>query len=179
MYQRLWDVSRWLEWTGVQHRADYVPMLAHIAGGRPVEPLLVLGNASEATGITVRSQAQHYTTQTPLDRFVDAARPESETIWLMQQAAVRRSRADLELLRVRFREWSVCDAGSYAAELGPVSQNLRTVGAIGMQALGYVTSGQSPPAGWVSQAKQTLNGIEKPVAEVVLAAVRPVRALLN
>jgi hexosaminidase len=177
MYARLWDVSRRLELTGVQHDADYVPMLQHIAGGLPLEPLLILGNVSEATGITVRSLAMHYTSLTPLDRFVDAARPESETVYRMELAAQNRSRTDLGLLRARFREWMESAVG-YPSELASLSHNLQTVGQIGMQALSYWSSGEPAPAAWVTQANQTLNKIENPTAEVVLAAVRPVQILL-
>src|SRR5215831_1909718 len=48
MYQRMEAVSRWLEWTGIQHRANYLPMLERLAGGQPVEPFRVLGDAREA-----------------------------------------------------------------------------------------------------------------------------------
>ncbi|HEY1336269.1 MAG TPA: family 20 glycosylhydrolase, partial [Bryobacteraceae bacterium] len=34
MYARLASISRWLEWSGVQHRANYGPMLERLAGNR-------------------------------------------------------------------------------------------------------------------------------------------------
>ena len=187
MYRRLEPVSRWLDWTGLQHRADYLPMLRDIAGGQSVEPLRVLGDASEATGIAVRSQAQHYTSLTPLDRFVDAARPESEPVYRLELAAQARTPSDLALLRSRFREWAANDArfqalvgGSpYLPELVPLSANLKTVGEIGLQALAYLEAGQTAPADWLAQENNALNAMQQPVAEVVLAAVRPVSLLLG
>ena len=50
MYTRMEAVSRMLEWTGVQHRANYGPMLDRMAGGRPAEPLRVLADASRGAG---------------------------------------------------------------------------------------------------------------------------------
>jgi hexosaminidase len=186
MYRRLAPVSRWLEWTGLRHRGDYLPMLETIAGGRSVEALRVLGDASESTGIAVRSRAQHYTSLTPLDRFVDAARPESEPVYRLELAAQGRTAADLALLRSRFREWVANDArlealagpGQYLAELVPLSANLKAVGEIGLRALGYLESGQAAPADWLAQEGKALDAMQQPVAEVVLAAARPVSLLL-
>ena len=57
MYERMTVVSRQLEWTGVQHRANYVPMLDRMAAGRPAEPLRVLADAVEAQGLGPRARA--------------------------------------------------------------------------------------------------------------------------
>jgi hexosaminidase len=187
MYQRMEAVSRWLEWTGIQHRANYLPMLERLAGGQPVDALRVLGDATEASGHNVRAATGKYTTLTPLNRFVDAARPESELVRRMQQAAGRRSADDIHQLRARFREWidndahfqAMVDGDSFLPELVPLSKNLKAVGEIGLKALQYVESKTSPPADWVAQQNQALDAMEQPVAEVILAAVRPVRALVN
>lgn len=180
MYQRMEAVSRWLEWTGLQHRANYLPMLERLANGEPVDPLQVLGDASEAGGHNVRSQAQHYTSLTPLNRFVDAARPESE---LVRHLAT----ADIAQLRAQFQQWVDNDArfqpmvegNSFLTELVPLSHNLKAVGEIGLQALQYLQNKTIAPADWVAQQNQSLDAMEKPVAEVILAAVRPVQVLVS
>jgi hexosaminidase len=186
LYQRLEPVSR-MEDTGLQHHADYLPMLQNIAGVQPMDPLLVLAAASEATGITVRSQAEHYTRLTPLDRFVDAVRPESNLVNRLELAAQRRSAADLAFLRSRFREWVSNDArfqamlggSKYLPELVPLSAHLKTVGEIGLRALTDLEEGQDVPSDWLAQESTALDAMQQPVAEVVLAAVRPVRLLLG
>ena len=66
-----------------------------------------------------------------------------------------------------------------ASELLPLSANLKTVGEIGLQALVYLETGEAAPAQWLAQANHALDEMEQPVAEVVLAAVRPVRLLLG
>jgi hexosaminidase len=187
MYQRLEAVGKWLEWTGIQDRADYRPMLERLAGAAPVDPLLVLGDASEAGGHDVRAQAQHYTSLTPLNRFVDAARPESEPVRHLETAAGRLNRADLATLRAQFQAWvdndarfqAMVDGNSFLAELVPLSANLKSVGEIGLKALSYLTFPEAAPAEWVSQQNASLDKMYKPVAECILAAVRPVRILVN
>ena len=187
MYQRMEAISRWLEWTGVQHRANYIPMLERMAGGQPVEPLRVLGDASEAGGHDLRAKTGKYTSLTPLNRFVDAARPESEPVRHLEQAAARLAVADLKAIRVRLREWvdndarfqAMVDGDSFLGELVPLSRNLKTAGEIGLRALQYLESNTAAPADWVAQQNQALDGLGQPVAEVILAAVRPVRLLVN
>ena len=89
--------------------------------------------------------------------------------------------SQLRAIRPRLREW----AANYArfdgspAELIPLSQNLKSVGEIGLDALQYWEAAQPPPSGWAAAQNQALDAFEQPVAEVVLAAVRPVRLLVN
>src|SRR5262249_21329692 len=84
---RLETVSRAVDWVGVRHRTAYQPMLDRLAGGRPAEPLRVLADVSEATGIEVRQGARAYSSLVPLNRLVDAVRPESEAIHRLERAA--------------------------------------------------------------------------------------------
>ena len=93
MYARMEAISRLLEWTGVTHRSSYDEMLGRFAGGRPMEPLRILADASEARGLGTGRRAKD--TQTPLNRFVDAARPESESVRHLELLARRGAVADL------------------------------------------------------------------------------------
>jgi len=170
MYSRMEAVSRVLEWTGVRHRANYEPMLDRIAGG---QPLRVLADASEALGIEVRRDARKYTSLIDLNRFVDAVRPESEFVRNLRPSD----------MRATFKLWADndgrLDKTAMTAELAALSKNLSAVGAIGLQALEYIDNGKPVPEKWVAEQKPTLDEMEKPTAEVKLAAVRPVRALLD
>ena len=116
----------------------------------------------------------------PLDRFVDYVPPESE--------AVRRlADADMVQLRLAFMEWvqndgalrAMAAGNSYLTELLPLSKNLAQTGSIGLEALSYVESRRPAPSGWVRAQTEALDRLAKPDAEVILAAVRPVRTLLN
>lgn len=187
MYSRMERVSRGLEWAGVRHRANYGSMLDRLAGSGATEPLRILADAVEAVGIDVRQAARKYSSLVDLNRLVDAARPESESVRHLQLAAARLSPADLETLRTAFLLWSENDArfeplagtNSLLLELKPLSKNLSAAGAVGLEALRYLETPNSLPEGWISQQKQALDRMQEPTAEVSLAAVRPVRMLLD
>lgn len=190
MYERMAVVSRDLEWTGVQHRANYVPMLERLTGGQPVGPVKVLADASEALGLGPRKSSR-YTTLTPLNRFVDAARPESETVRAMELAARRavsgRTPADVAALRKQFTEWAGNNAAfepmagrdAMLSELSPLSKDLSELGTMGLKALDYLSAGQTAAADWLATQTQEIARIQKPNVEVTLVAFRPVKILLD
>ena len=191
MYARMEAVSRRLEWTGVTHRSSYVEMLDRLAGARPVEPLRVLADASEARGLGTGRRARD--TQTPLNRFVDAARPESESVrhleLLARKVAAARPAdpADLSTLRAVFNVWAANDVRFQAlsegnallAEVRPLSKDLATLGAMGIEILDYWGADKPVPAEWVVAKAKELTRMQRPNAEVLLAGTRPVRILLD
>jgi hexosaminidase len=193
MYARMEAVSRNLEYTGIHHRSNYEPMLQRIAGAGPIEPVRVVADAVEPLGIDGRYKSRKYTSQVPLNRLVDAARPESEPVRHLQQIVARVSAArspsqtDLAELRITLDRWSesrtllqpLARDNHLLAEVLPVSESLSTLGSIGLHALEYVQTHQAPPADWIAAQKQILTQVEKPIAEVTLAAVRVVRMLLD
>jgi hexosaminidase len=184
MYARMEAVSRVLEWTGVEHRANYGPMLDRLAAGRPAEPLRILADACEAQGLGPRSHAMKYTSLTPLNRFVDAARPESESVRALEQAA---GKLDIAPLREQFTRWAGNDArfqllakdNALLGELKPLSQDLSALGSAGLRILTYLESGRPAPKAWLSAQAKELARMIKPRNEVVLGAVRPVKVLLD
>ena len=192
MYDRMEAISRWLEWTGVRHRSNYVPMLDRLSGDRPAEPLRVLADASEALGLGPR-RANRNTTLTPLNRFVDAARPESESVRALELVAARVVAAkppapeDLARLREQFTRWADNDArfqplaegNVLLAELLPLSKDLSELGSVGLKALEYLGAGTPAPADWRAEQARELARIQRPNADVVLAAFRPVKVLLD
>ena len=192
MYERLEAVSRRLVWTGVEHRANYEPMLDRLSGGRPTESLRVLADASEALGLGPR-KVDHNTTATPLNRFVDAVRPESESVRVLEHAAARVaatrpvSPEDLKLLREQFTRWAendarfqrLADGNALLAELKQLSKDLSELGTIGLRALDYLAKGAPPPQSWLAHQAKELVRIQKPDADVVLAAARPVKLLVE
>jgi hexosaminidase len=184
MYARMEAVSRVLEWTGVRHRANYGPMLDRLAAGRPAEPLRVLADACEAQGLGPRSRAMKYTSLVALNRFVDAARPESESVRALEQAA---GKLDIAQLREQFTRWAANDArfqplaedNALLAELKPLSQDLSALGSAGLRILTYLETSQPAPQDWLSEQAKELARMIRPRNEVVLAAARPVKLLLD
>jgi hexosaminidase len=193
MYARMEAVSQRLEWTGVRHRANYAPMLERMTGGRPVEPLRVLADAVEGLGLGPRMRAAKYTSLTPMNRLADAARPESESVRAMELAAAKvaanpkASAAEAALLRREFARWAANDArfqelaaeNPLLAELRPLSRDLAALGNAGMKLLDAIEKGQAPAAAFVAAQSKEIARMEKPTAEVNLAATRPVKLLLK
>jgi hexosaminidase len=191
MYDRLAVISRQLEWTGVEHRANYGPMLDRLAGEHASPSLRVLADASEALGLGPR-RGGRYNTLMPLNRFVDAARPESETVMALERTAARfaaRPEAgspDAVQLTQALQSWAandrrfqpLADQNALLLELKPLSKDLAELGAMGLEALDYLT-GKTPPSDWAAAQLKEIDRIHKPDAEVTLAAFRPVRILVE
>src|SRR3984957_3203518 len=180
MYQRLESLSQALDWVGVEHRSTYERMLDRIAGGQSAA-LRIRADAGEARGIEGRRDARHYTSEIPLNRFGDAGRPESESVRHLEQA-VRNigSPSELAELEATLTAWSENDLRlKPPAELASLSRNLSVLGAIGLHALEYLKANTVAPEGWVARQMQVLKQIQQPNAEVSLAAVRPVRMLIE
>ena len=81
MYQRLQNVSQRLDWLGLTHNSNYEPMLRRIAGSNDISALRTLTDVLEPVKDYAREEiaAVEATSLAPLNRVVDAARPESET----------------------------------------------------------------------------------------------------
>jgi hexosaminidase len=195
MYARMEAVSRVLDWTGVRHHANLEPMAARLAGGGPIEPVRTLLDAAEALGLGPRS-ARRYTTLTPLNRFVDAVPPESESVRALEQAALRlvADPADIEdagLLRARFSVWAANDGRFQAmaagngllTELQSFSKDLAALGTAGLRLLDAVRGAAPVDADWLEQENREIVRLlatrGNPVLEVRMAAARPIRTLLE
>jgi hexosaminidase len=184
MYDRLDAISRMLESVGI--RSNEQRMLNRMGGG---PGLRVLADASEAQGIDGRQDARKYTSLVPLNRFVDAVPPESPVVLHLERMAQTiasnptGAKAEVSSLRAAFTEWTANDgqiSGNFlTAELMPLSKNLSNLGFIGLRALEFLSSGKAGEPDWTAQQLQALDGMDKPVAEVRLAAIRPVRILLS
>jgi len=193
MYDRLEAVNRELDWVGLKHRSNYEPMLEAIAGGRPAAAVRVLADAVEATGIEIRRDARKYTSLVPLNRLVDAARVESEPVRHLENCVselesnpgARSARiAELNIALTSWRDnraaiGPLANQNSLASELLPISEELSTLGAIGLQALKYIEARNPPSRDWLAAQRRVIEAMDKPTAEVRLAATRPVLMLLQ
>jgi hypothetical protein len=182
-----------LDWSGVEHRTGYQRMLDRLAGGTPAPALRVLADVVEPLGIDQRQAARSYSHDIPLNRLVDAAQPESETVRLLEEAIHRfvadpgQHRQEAEEIRLAMSQWIANDnrlrpllaSSVLLEEAAPLSGDLSKTGTIGLRALQYLESGETAPAKWLTEQKLALSQMEQPRAEVVLAAVRPVKALLE
>jgi hexosaminidase len=188
MYERLENVSRTLEWTGVEHQSALEPMLDRLASPRSSHALRVLAGVSEALGIEGRRNLAENASLVPLNRFVDAVRPESERVRTLELAVkgLTTSSAAIPELRATLTEWTaneaelrpLGEANLLVAEVVPLATHLAAAGRIGLRALELIETKQPAPAGWVEEQSRELDRLEQPTAQVRLAAVRPVRLLV-
>jgi hexosaminidase len=82
MYVRLSAVSRYLEQLGLRHRSNVRLMLSRMAGTDNIAALLTLADIAEPASLQVREEEAEkaggiQTSDTPLNRMVDAVLPES------------------------------------------------------------------------------------------------------
>ena len=189
MYARMEAVSRLLEFTGVQHRANYAPMLDRMTGGRPNEALRVLADAVEGLGLSQRQRGGRYTSLVPLNRLADAARPESESVRALELDAAKfvadpaGSTAEAATLRRAFARWIANDArfqelaadSPLLTELKPLSRDLAALGTAGVKLLDAIEKGRAPDTSFNTE----LTRMKRPQAEVNLAATRPIEILLK
>lgn len=192
MHRRLETESQRLEAFGLNHRSGYVPMLQKLVGDAPVEPLKTLADLVEPVKYYARGQIRDYRSDTPLDRLVDAARPESEAArrfrrqvdFYLKNGPDAAQAADLRSTLTRWRDnhavlEPILDRSPRAAEARPHSRDLMAVGRRGLEALDHIASGRSAPAAWVEEAKKDLLTAQEPsAAELELAVVPAVRKLV-
>jgi hexosaminidase len=193
MYRRLALVSRDLEWRGMRHAASHHLMLARLADGHPVGPLATLSDAVEPVKEYSREEMRQYDSFTPLNRLVDATRPESDVARefsiLVDRALA--GGADAASSREQLRHWltlwrdnRTALAGSLEVsfllqELIPLAQDLTALGASGLEALDYLSSGQKPDPSWIKTQRAFLDRAEKPRAEMLLIIAPQVERLVE
>ncbi|MDQ6699992.1 MAG: family 20 glycosylhydrolase [Acidobacteriota bacterium] len=181
MYRRLEIMSRNLETLGLTHRSSYQAMLQRLAGSGPVEPLKTLADVVEPVKEYARSSSREYTQQTPLNRLVDAARPESDVARDFSHLVNR------DAVRTRLTLWRdnhaklipIIRRSPLLKEVEPLSSDLAKLGALGLEALAYSESGKRPPDSWIREAGAFLGTAKQPRAEVSIAVVAPIAKLVG
>ena len=207
LYQRLFRMNRILDRLklGLNHRSSYRRKLEALivdAGKKKdlLRPFIILANTCEATGYPQRSQTGTYSSAVPLTTFNDALQCESEQIWKLETLP-----ANNKTVHDIFQSWSMNhvrlrqlfddteksrNRQVWVQDVEQLSVNLAHVGRIGLRLLDYGskrilhhdrnhTMASWTLLQWVSHHHQLLNQLENQVQEVRLAAVRPVRRLLN
>jgi hexosaminidase len=191
MYRRLARISRHLDWLGLTHNSSYRIMLQRLAGDAPVESLQILADVLEPVKGYVRNRSNP-TQQTPLNRLVDAARPESDTARefagrLERLVAGTASAGERREIREKLASWRdnharlapVLERSFLLQEAEPLSKDLAAVGAAGLEALDYLESGKHPPEPWAKERLVFLDQAKQQRAHLLLMVVAPVRQLVE
>ena len=191
MYRRLEYQSGRLELLGLTHRSNYPVMLQRIAGRQDIGSLKTLADVVEPVKNYARHDSSQYTQQTPLNRLVDAARPESDAARIFRkevdaflQNAPGFPRADA--IRQKLTRWRdnhaalapVLQSSDLGKEAIPVSKSLSSVAELGLQALDRLTSGAQANAAWQAGALEMLKTAQGLQAEVQIELIPAVRKLV-
>jgi hexosaminidase len=191
MYARLYRISNWLDATGVRHNLNYGPMLRRLAPAAPLDAVRTLVDTLDPLGIEGRETTQTYSQSTALNRVVDAARGDSLRVRRLERQVAQWLAAPDGESEAKIREtltmWRDNDgrlAGAFGlsfllAEAAPLSRDLGATAKLGLEALDFLKARTAPPTSWTREAAEALKRMEAPRVEVVLAAVRPVRALVK
>jgi hexosaminidase len=195
MYQRLEIVSRHLDWLGLTHNSNYWPMLRRIAATDDISALRTLADVVEPVKDYTREETAPSvpTSSTPLNRLVDAARPESQTArrfadlvnaLISQQSNSNETKAEIRSLLTAWRDnpkrlQAAVGSSFLLKEVVPISQELSALGAAGLRALDYFENGQTPPEPWEAEQLALVEQAKKPQAQVLLMVAPAVQALIE
>jgi hexosaminidase len=194
MYRRLKDVSQWLDWLGLTHNSIYEPMLRRIAGSDDTSALRTFTDVVEPVKDYSREEtaAVEATSLSPLNRVIDAARPESMTARhfgdLVDALVAGRIDADTKQeIRSFLTHWrdnqtnlQPLEVQSFLLkEIVPVSQDLSAIATAGLQALDYLDRGETAPDSWATQQFALLEQAQKPKAQLLLVVASSVQKLIE
>jgi hexosaminidase len=194
MYGRLAEVSQRLDWLGLTHNSSYVPMLRRIAGTDDVASLKVLADVLEPVKDYTREETatEPATSAKPLNRVVDAVRPESTTARQFADSvnslvAGGSKPGTEERLRNSLSRWRdnqvelqpMFEKSLLLKEVAPISQNLSALGAAGLAALDYLDRGEPAPAAWVTQQLAAVEQAKKPQAQLLIMVAPAVEKLIQ
>ena len=194
MYQRLADVSQQLDWLGLTHNSSYSPMLRRIAGTEDVSSLKVLADVLEPVKDYTREEtaSEPATSARPLNRVVDAIRPESATgrqfavsvDALVGGTSKPGTETQLRTLLSRWRDnqmelQPMFEKSILLKEVASVSQNLSAIGAAGLAALDYLDHGEIAPGAWVAQQLVVIDQAKKPQSQLLLVVAPSVEKLIR
>jgi hexosaminidase len=196
MYQRLSQISWRLDFLGLTHNTAYVPMLQRIANAEDVSALRLLADAVEPVKDYTRGElaSSEPSSATPLNRLIDAARPESDTArafsnlvdsFLGGQCRDTATASQIRTLLVSWRDNHAAlqpqiEKSSLLKEVEPISRNLSAAGATGLQALDYISRAERPPDSWKAQQAALLEQAKKPgSAQLLLMPVTSIQKLVE
>jgi len=173
-------------------------MLSRMAATDHIAALLTLADVTEPVGLQIREEEAEraggiQTSDTPLNRMVDAVLPESEVAWQFSQMVDQfvgsgfqdaQAKSDIRALLVAWRDNDnelrpLLQNSFLLKELAPVSQSLSSLAASGLQALDYIDKGQRAPDSSHKEQIAILQQTEKPAADLILAVTPAVRKLVE
>jgi hexosaminidase len=192
MYRRLAKLSERLEWAGLEHLRSYHLMLERLRGGTEVQALRVLADVLEPVKGYARPHTRHYETSTPLNRLVDAVRPESDAARifsgrverLLNKSATAEEISEIQKSLTLWRDNDqklapALEGNPLLQEAVPLSQTLSSVATAGLKAIEYLDAGTRVPAAWRQQQMEMLKQAQAPQAELLNMVAPAVEKLVQ
>jgi hexosaminidase len=170
-------------------------MLRRLAGREDIRSLRILADAVEPTKEYTRSEIfpQPPVQRVPMNRLVDAARPESavarkftEIVTSYIQSGYKDASAEAQL-----RAWLVKWQGNHGTlkplleqsfllmEDQPLSEDLATLSAAGLQALDALGKSQPMPEAWRTEQLAVVERSVKPRANLVIMVAPSIQKLIE
>jgi hexosaminidase len=192
MYRRLAVVSHQLEELGLTHEQNQPMMLRRLAGGKDNAALQTLASVVEPVKEYRRYQVRPQTMLSPLTGLVDAARPDSdaarefarEVDALLSDAPRFESHAqEIEKTLTSWRDAgsqleALTDGSPSLAEAKPLAGDLSRMGAVGLEALSYLTKNVAPSPAWRDSRLAVLDEAAKPKAALEFPIIPSLRELI-
>ena len=199
LYRRLALISDQLETLGLRHRQGPAQLLRQMVPAGALEPLTTLAEVLEPVKEYKRHfQGFKYSTQTPLNRLVDAAPAESEmarqfgvavdSVLADFAAPVRPPTTAQQLLALRAQllRWQANDAllkplllaSPALREYAPLSIRLGALATVLLERLTQLETNQPALPIWQMTARATLDDAQLPAGQAELAVAKAARRLV-
>jgi hexosaminidase len=195
MYARLDELNVRLGWLGLTQESNYVPMLRRLAGREDIRALRVLADVVEPTKDYTRSEVwpQPPVKRVPLNRLVDAARPESAMARHFTEAVAAYSASGYkdQASEGQLRSWLIkwqanhaalkplLDQSFLLAEVTPLSEDLAALSAAALQALDAIKTGQRLAEPWRTEQLAVVRRSLEPRANLVMMIAPPIEKLIE
>jgi hexosaminidase len=193
MYRRLESADRNLDWLGITHRSNYPLMLQNLVGKHDIGSLKILADIVEPVKFYTRPNTREYTQMTPLNRLVDAARPESRKARQFRDMVdemlgdVPNYGTNRQIIREWLIEWRdnneklrpILEDSILLKEIIPLSKDVASLADVGLQALNYIENDQKPPQSWLESLSSLLNRPQKPECELQIMIVPAISKLVE
>jgi len=194
MYRRLHVMSVRLEAFGLTHLTQQDVGLRALTGSMDIDALRVFASVLEPVSFDQRYQGQHTSQLTPLDRLVDAVRPDPpsrhEMEVLVRAFLENPSQHEAERHRQEaiFAAWTaaapkvqqqVAASPLLAADATERAQQFSQLAQIGSQAVEYLAGQRAAPAGWKQNSLDQLDAAQKPSGLVRFTVIESLRKLVN
>ncbi len=194
MYSRMEITSRKLDGLGLTHNSSYNEMLRRIAGSNDISALRALADVVEPVKDYAREELAPVppTALLPLNRLVDAVRPESITARdfdnlvsaFVSGNVAPGTEAEIRTLLARWRNnqtdiQPAAEQSFLMKEVVPLSQSLSALGTAGLEALDYLDRRNGAPQDWKTQQLAVVEEAKKPKAQLLIMVAPAVQKLVE